>query len=202
MEWPRELYLNILGCKALLPPGRGSGQKPLTETATASVTTDVGDNGSGSASTAPSSSPAAVAATAAAAAAPRESSGIGADADASADSDAAAAVALEQLPEQVPEEESDGVELRVRSEESGGSYDSSLDSADGAGDLEGGNSDTGGMECFVLVRNATTGRDLKVTWRFARGGAAVRLSLGLTLKRGLVRDAYNWSEIEKCQRLI
>ena len=137
MEWPRELYLNILGCKALLPPGRGSGQKHLTETATASVTTDEGDNGSGSASTAPSSSPAAAAA-AAAAATPRERSEIGADADASADSDAAAAVALEQLPEQVPEEELDGVELRVRSEESGGSYDLSLDSADGAGDLEGG----------------------------------------------------------------
>ena len=158
VEWPRELYLNVLGCKALLPPGRGSGQKPLTETATASVTTDEGVNGSGGTSTAPSSSPAA-----AAAPAPRESSVIGADADASVDSDVAAAVALDQSPEQVPEEESDGVELRVRSEESGGSYDSSLDSADGAGGLEEGNGDTGGMECFVLVRNATTGRDLKVT---------------------------------------
>lgn len=42
VTWPRELYLNVLGCKALVPQSAVGEGGPLT--ATASVTTD-GENG-------------------------------------------------------------------------------------------------------------------------------------------------------------
>eukprot|EP00752_Nemacystus_decipiens_P005964 g5386.t1 len=42
VTWPRDLYLNVLGCKALVPHASTSTDGPLT--ATASVTTD-GENG-------------------------------------------------------------------------------------------------------------------------------------------------------------
>lgn len=52
VTWPRELYLNVLGCKALVPQSAVGEGGPLT--ATASVTTD-GENGDAAAGTAAAS---------------------------------------------------------------------------------------------------------------------------------------------------
>jgi len=123
----------------LFPPAPGCDQKPLAETATASVTTD----GDGDAAIGETSSN-------------EVTNGEG--------QGTAARNVIGQMLEFSGKEA--GCD-RVREVGSrGGSYDSSTDGVydcvNGVGGLDDEDGVTSGMECFVQIRNATTGRDLRV----------------------------------------
>ncbi|CAM9171242.1 unnamed protein product [Ectocarpus sp. 12 AP-2014] len=188
VTWPRELYLNVLGCKALVPQSAVGEGGPLT--ATASVTTD-GENGDAAGTVA---------------AAGVVLSGVGGDMDAKVIPERATpppggalgagggvvvstpATADGAVNRTVSGSGSDNLSRGLDTDSEGG-----MESGDGAtssvgngaepvedvnelmsavsSHVEGGDVKDVKGECFVRVRNATTGRDLQT--ETVSGGANI-----------------------------
>lgn len=181
VTWPRELYLNVLGCKALVPHSSATSEE--TPTATASVTTD-GDTGDRTAS------PPAVGGTSNGSGGsgnPRSTGGMSGSGDSSGgdpccDNDepppggALGAAAVDALAAAADSGDGgDGDEESVRMGEDADSRESSSAEREKVQDdsgnelmagvsssAEGGEKEEIRGECFVRVHNATTGRDLQV----------------------------------------
>ncbi|CAN0366229.1 unnamed protein product [Pylaiella littoralis] len=180
VTWPRELYLNVLGCKALVPHSSATSEE--TPTATASVTTD-GDTGDRTAS------PPAVGGTSNGSGGsgnPRSTGGMSGSGDSSGgdpccDNDepppggALGAAAVDALAAAADSGDGgDGDEESVRMGEDADSRESSSAEREKVQDdsgnelmagvsssAEGGEKEEIRGECFVRVHNATTGRDLQ-----------------------------------------
>eukprot|EP00903_Cladosiphon_okamuranus_P018091 g16649.t1 len=152
VTWPRELYLNVLGCKALVPHSSASTDGPLT--ATASITTDDGENGNSPAENDPPPGGARGALGAGGDVVPGESpaaleSGEGQRGGGGEDTASSVGTGVEEV-EEVDDDMINGVS-------------SSAEDEDGQrqADIMG--------ECFVRIHNATTGRDLQT--ETIQGGA-------------------------------
>lgn len=197
VEWPRELYVDVLSCKALLPPAPGNAQQSsassgmYAETATASVTTE----GDGDRNAIEPETPAAGARSvksvslaekvvaggvtpegcADVAVGGPETAAEGADGDRVV-IDCSAGIEKPCQPDagemgSVVGETDEDEALSGSGSGSSGSTSSEGEEeevVEGVGELEDGigvDYAREGMECFVRIHNATTGRDLQVGYR-------------------------------------
>lgn len=148
ITWPRELYLNVLACRALVPPNLKQGQLQSTpygvdsDVATASVTTE-GDGDAVAGSGLPSQD--------------------GIDEN----------IGREGEPAGVPADQGTGdgkatgeyVKSAGDGAETSGTSAEAREEDEAAGVSEPAGERMAGMSCFVKILNATTGRELQVSTR-------------------------------------